>query len=54
MINDILGACRNGLDLLTVWLLFIGYNQKEVAQMLSTTESVVSRRLHRIRRNMGV
>lgn len=49
MIYDILEACQNGLDLLTIYLLFIGYNQREAAAMLHTTESVISRRLKRLR-----
>lgn len=52
MMDDILEACQNGLDVLTVFLLFSGYSQKEVSIMLSTSEPVISRRLKRIRRAM--
>lgn len=49
MIYDILEACQNGLDLLTIYLLFIGYNQREAAAMLHTMPSVIARRLKRLR-----
>lgn len=50
--NDLISACASGLDLLTVWLLLCGYSQQETAAMLSTSESVISRRLKRIRSTM--
>lgn len=51
--NDLISACASGLDLLTIYLLFIGFNQRETAAMLSTSEAVISRRLRRIRRSIG-
>ena len=52
MIESILQSCKNGLDILTVYLLFIGYTQKETAAELQTTESTISRRIKRIREGM--
>lgn len=52
MIESILQSCKNGLDVLTIYLLFVGYTQKETAQLLSTTESTISRRIKRIKEGM--
>lgn len=50
--DNLISACLSGLDLLTVWLQLCGYSQRETAEMLSTSESVISRRLKRIRSTM--
>lgn len=52
MIYNLISACGNGQDILTIFLLFQGYTRKEVAKMLYTTESVISRRLKRIKGRM--
>lgn len=52
MIESILQSCKNGLDILTIYLLFIGFSQKEIAMQLQTTESTISRRIKRIRREV--
>lgn len=52
VLYDILSACKNGLDLLTIYLLFIGFSQKEISRELQTTESTISRRIKRIREEM--
>ena len=52
MIESILQSCKNGLDVLTIYLLFIGFSQKEIAMQLQTTESTISRRINRIRKDM--
>ena len=49
---EILSACKNGLDVLTIYLLFIGFSQKEISRELQTTESTISRRIKRIRRDL--
>lgn len=54
MIESILQSCKNGLDILTIYLLFIGFSQKETAQLLQTTESTISRRIKRIREGMTI
>ena len=48
MIYNLVSACVSGLDLLTVFLLACGYSQAETARLLSTSESVISRRMKRI------
>ena len=52
VLYDILSACKNGLDVLTIYLLFIGFSQKEIAMQLQTTESTISRRIKRIRKEV--
>lgn len=52
MIESILQSCKNGLDILTIYLLFIGFSQKEIAMQLQTTESTISRRINRIRKEL--
>lgn len=52
MIESILQSCKNGLDVLTIYLLFIGFSQKEISRELQTTESTISRRINRIRRDL--
>ncbi len=52
MIYNILSACKNGLDVLTIYLLFIGFSQKEISRELQTTESTISRRIKRIRKDL--
>ena len=52
MIESILRSCKNGLDVLTIYLLFIGFSKKEISQELQTTESTISRRIKRIRRDL--
>lgn len=52
MIESILQSCKNGLDVLTIYLLFIGFSQKEIAMQLQTTESTISRRINRIRKDL--
>ena len=52
MIEQIISSCKNGLDILTIYLLFIGYSQRETAQLLQTTESTISRRINRIKREV--
>lgn len=52
MIESILQSCKNGLDILTIYLLFIGFSQKEISRELQTTESTISRRVNRIRKEI--
>lgn len=52
MIESILQSCKNGLDILTIYLLFIGFSQKEIAMQLQTTESTISRRINRIKKEV--
>lgn len=52
MIESILQSCKNGLDVLTIYLLFIGFSQKEISRELQTTESTISRRINRIRKDL--
>ena len=52
MIESILQSCKNGLDVLTIYLLFIGFSQKEIAMQLQTTESTISRRINRIKKEV--
>lgn len=48
MIYSLLSSCASGLDLLTVYLLAVGYTRGEVAAMLYTSPPVISRRMTRI------
>ena len=52
MIHDIITACASGLDLLTVYLLFVGYSQKEVAEMIGSDPAIVCRKVKAIRKRM--
>ena len=47
MIYSLLSSCASGLDLLTVYLLAVGYTRGEVAAMLYTSPPVISRRMSR-------
>lgn len=48
--ENVLAACSSGLDLLTVYLLVLGFTRGEIADLLHTSPPVITRRLARIYR----
>lgn len=46
---EILTACRSGMDLLIIWLLYQGYSQRETARALHLSLSTVQYRIDKIR-----
>jgi hypothetical protein len=51
VIYSLLSSCSSGLDLLTVYLLAMGYSRAEAAELLHTSPPVISRRMSRIYNN---